>query len=170
MSFDYNVYFRSDCFVPLLSAICSSILCLFALVLFSSFIRDIYYYKNVIKRVSQCIFLVILIITMLNVTRTEIKRLSIGGIYLLAEKKEDTESISGIIEKMDETDIFIRRKYYNVENNAGKGEFIFVNGNRYYLMTYGDLKIGDCVVMQVLPKSRFVLEINKIPNGTESGG
>ena len=49
--------------------------------------------------------------------------------------------------------------FYDAENNHGNGEVIVVNGKKYYLTTYGDFGVGDDVILNVLPKSGFVLKM-----------
>lgn len=76
------------------------------------------------------------------------------------EKETDIIEVSGVIEDTIEIDALTGCKY-GTENNHGRGEALIVNGKKYYLTTYGDLKVGDKVILKVLPRSRFVIEIQK---------
>lgn len=66
--------------------------------------------------------------------------------------------ISGTIDNTIELPSFGGAKY-GVEQNHGYGEAIEIDGVRYFLVTFGEFKQGDQVVVKVLPKSRFILEI-----------
>ena len=48
--------------------------------------------------------------------------------------------------------------------DCGYGGAIVINGEKYYLITYGDTKVGDYVYLSVLPKSHFVMEIRNTPD------
>ena len=80
---------------------------------------------------------------------------------MLYENQQHAIHISGFIENTDEIDAFTGSKY-SVEQNNGNGVSIVVNGVKYYLMTFGDLKTGDYVSLEVLPKSGFILSFEKI--------
>ena len=85
--------------------------------------------------------------------------LSRGGFYLLFEKENEAIEITGTIESTFEISSLGGMKY-DVEQNNGNGEGIIVDGTKYYLMTYGDLKEGDMVTIKVLPKSKLILELS----------
>ena len=59
-----------------------------------------------------------------------------------------------------EIDSYTGQKY-GTENNHGYGEIIVVNGEKYYLTTYGDFGVGDDVILDVLPRSGFVLKMER---------
>ena len=39
---------------------------------------------------------------------------------------------------------------------------VHIGNERYYIMSIGDLEVGDEVVFEYLPKSKIILAINKI--------
>lgn len=156
MSFDYNIYLRQNCIVPL-------VLLLFAAFLFFrggyrligrlskvSFLKSVKSNAKTLVFLAACLFL--MIVNLVVLLR--------GGIFLLSEKETDAVEISGVIEQTVEID-WITGGKYGTENNNGRGEALIVDGKKYYLATYGDLKAGDSVVMSVLPRSGFVLKIQK---------
>ena len=57
--------------------------------------------------------------------------------------------------------LFPKRGYPDIENNSGLGESLIINDKRYYVMTYGNYRIGDKVRVFFLPKSKYVLKIEK---------
>ena len=83
-----------------------------------------------------------------------------GGVHLLFERETNKVQITGVIERTGEIDYYSGAKY-GIEQNHGSGETITIDGIEYFLVTYGELKEGDRVIAEVLPKSRFVLFINK---------
>ena len=83
-----------------------------------------------------------------------------GGIHLIYENQTDAVSMSGYVEDIDEIAPVVGSKY-DAEQNNGRGVSIVVDGVKYHLMEYGDLEIGDYVVFDVLPKSKFILKLEK---------
>lgn len=156
MSFDYGVYFRQNCIVPLL------LLLFFAVLLIRVGYRLVLrlsknFCLGALKENSLTLVLLAVLILFITISAVPLLR---GGIYLLFEKESDAVEMSGVIERTVEIDGITGGKY-GTENNNGRGEALIVNGAKYYLTTYGDLKVGDSVVMSVLPRSRFVLNIQK---------
>ena len=156
MKYEYNLYYRQNCVVPILLIlfvgflmfkVAGPVIKKFSFVRFSSFIK---------KDIQRCLFLLICLF-LISVNSINLFR---GGIFLLIEKEEDAVEISGVIEKTIEIDALTGSKY-ETENNHGRGEALIIDGRKYYLTTYGDLKIGDEVTAKVLPKSGFVLEIRR---------
>ena len=43
----------------------------------------------------------------------------------------------------------------------GFAYYIYIEGQEYYIMCIGDIKIGDKVEVEYLPKSKVILSINK---------
>lgn len=150
MKFDLSVYQRLDCYFPLG-------FCLFDFLIFLNILFDLFGKKknnnkagNIIGLISTCFLFTISAI-----------HLSRGGIYLLFEDESDQIEIKGIVEETIEIDAWTSPKYDGEEqyNNYGRGEALVVNGVKYYLIEYGNIKVGDYVHMLVLPRSHFVLEI-----------
>ncbi len=83
-----------------------------------------------------------------------------SGIYLLHEKEKDWVVVTGEVEEISQLSQIEGGKYYDENDNfKGFGEKVIVNGSKYYLQ-YGDLNVGDHVIMKVLPKSKLVLELS----------
>ena len=157
MKFAYEEYYRQDCIVPLLLIFFSAIILIKIIV---SMIRK---YMgggllNFIKGNTLNMLFFIVFISLITINLIHLLR---GGIHLLYENQQHAIHISGFIENTDEIDAFTGSKY-SVEQNNGNGVSIVVNGVKYYLMTFGDLKTGDYVSLEVLPKSGFILSFEKI--------
>ena len=152
MTYDYYVYYRQNCIIPI-------ILLLVSFVLFFGQIyalwkeRLTYSPKDIVYSIFfLCIAFYLIIANIVPLAR--------GGIYLLVEKERDAIQVSGTVERTVEID-FVTGAKYHVENNNGSGEAIVVNGRKYYLTTYDDIHSGDHVAMDVLPRSGFVLKIER---------
>lgn len=152
MTYDYNVYYRQNCIIPLILLFFSSIL----------FFLQIYSLRKERHASSpkDILFSIFFLCVALFLMIANIVPLVRGGAYLLVEKEEDAIQVSGTVERTIETD-FVTGAKYRVENNDGNGEAIVVNGEKYYLTTYGDIQVGDYVVLDVLPRSGFVLKMEQ---------
>lgn len=150
MTFDYDMYYRQNCVLPI-------IFLLGAIYMIGSLF--VHWFDNnnscskcstSVRIFSLCIFLFLLVVNVIPLAR--------GGLFLLIEKEKDSEQIIGTIEETIEIGSLGGAKY-RVEQNRGYGEAIVVDGRKYYLVTYGNFQIGDNVTLEVLPRSRFVLQI-----------
>lgn len=156
MRFAYEEYYRQDCIVPLILVAFSTFI---MVKIVMSVIRSypskagIFVKNNIFRMLFFMLAFFLITINSIHLLR--------GGIYLLFEKKEQAICVSGTIENMHEIDGWTGSKY-SVEQNKGNGVSIVVNGVKYYLMTFGDLEIGDHISFDVLPKSRFILYLEKI--------
>ena len=153
--FDYDIYFRQNCIVP----VCGIIFSILGIVLLLiSLIRgyhdlDARNFKNEVIK-GTFVFCIIV-----HLTIGCILPLAHGGIYMLFEKEKEAKHVSGKIEDMIDLPLYGGGKYYD-ENNQfkGHGKCIVIDGTKYYLM-YGDLNVGDDITIRVLPKSKLVLEL-----------
>ena len=147
MEYDYSVYYRQNCILPILfSSFCLILLTVFVV--------------SVCKKLSaheplDILQSVLILVTFLLLTTLNLTPLFRGGFWLLFEKENDAVTITGTVEETDE--IRFAGAKYGVENNNGFGETLVVDGVKYYLMTYGDTEVGDTVTLKVLPRSRIVL-------------
>jgi len=102
----------------------------------------------------------VLIILSLVIIFSSVHILRNGSVFLPLEKELEAECVGGVIEKTEEMS-FLKRGYPDIENNSGLGESLIINDKRYYVMTYGNYRIGDKVRVFFLPKSKYVLKIEK---------
>lgn len=151
MDYDYDVYYRQDCIIPLLMML---FLLLWLGVSILSFIKE-----KKLNGTVDCLKLFVFLVIFVSLFSINAIHISRGGFYLLFEKEINKIQVDGIIENVIENNFYTGAKY-NVESNKGSGEAIIVNGEKYYLVTYGHFKPGDHVILSVLPKSHFVLSIN----------
>jgi len=150
MIFDYNVYLKQNCIIPLACVLFSTLCVVFEFA---------WLWRNHTKTSPDkvlgtilvlCIFIYLFAVNIIPLTR--------GGIFLLFEKERNQIQISGQIEDTINLPSFGGQKY-RVDNNNGYGQAVVVNGERYYLSSYGEAKVGDEVYLKVLPRSRFVLQM-----------
>ncbi len=154
MRFEYSVYFRQNCIVPL----CLLVFCfIFFIPSIIRFVIDLIHKTadhSIGNRIKHVAFLLILSF-LVTVNLIPLVR---GGIFLLSERETDAIEVEGIIEELDELS-FLGGFKYPYEQNHGNGETIVIDGTRYYIMTYDKFQCGDCVIIKVLPKSKLILEI-----------
>ena len=156
MIYDYNVYYRQNCIVPLIF----SLFCAFCMAKTVRFMWKKFSTTPLRQCIKEIAISGIAIALLIFLTAVNLINLSRGGIYLLFEKETDIIEVSGVIEDTIEIDAWTGCKY-GTENNHGRGEALIVNGKKYYLTTYGDLKVGDKVILKVLPRSKFVIEMQE---------
>ena len=152
MVFEYQIYFRQNCLGPLVFLLFTIIALIWDAIEVIKVQRPVCIKKCGAEIALFCICSFLFTINFIPLLR--------GGIYLLFERETDKTIVSGVIEETGEIDFYTGAKY-GVEQNQGSGETITISGVKYYLVTYGDLKEGDSVTAEVLPKSRFVLSIMK---------
>ena len=152
MQCNYETYFRQNCVIP-------TLLILFCIILIVIFIfkavSNIHYKSIKTYEILKLAFFLLIFVFLISVNIPPLAR---GGIHLFFEKEKDAIAIEGQIEDTFELSWFGGSKY-GVEQNHGNGEGIIINGTKYYLMTYGDLKKGNSVSIKILPKSKLILEI-----------
>ncbi len=153
MKFDYSVYLRKNCHIPLvLATFC------FVCIIVAIF----YFFKDKPHSAVKVLKLIALLSVAGFLLGINVACLSRGGFCLLFENEADQIQIEGIVEKTVEIDSLTGAKY-DVDNNHGNGEALVINGEEYYMFSYGDTKVGDYVYMSVLPRSHFVMELRKTP-------
>lgn len=156
MSFDYNVYYRQDCIVPLCLALFTGAVLLHCLLRLVRKLRI----TDREKKIRECRFFFIALPIFAFLLSINFIHLFRGGIFLLTEKEADAVTITGMIEETAEIDPYTGSKY-DTEQNSGNGEALVINGTKYYVVTYGDLETGDKVSVTVLPRSKIILEIHR---------
>lgn len=173
VTYDYNVYFRQNCVVPIFFALFSLVLFIGSLAMIikdrgANPILKTFFKKIEASQLTKAISSIIFLLIPLFLIIVNLFPLFRGGIYLLYEKEKDQIQISGTIENTIEIDSYTGA-FYDAENNHGYGEIIIVNGEKYYLTTYGDFGVGDDVILNVLPRSGFVLKMEREEDNTEDG-
>lgn len=81
------------------------------------------------------------------------------GRHLITEKETDKINVIGEVDRIKNT-YGINKYSYNNEANSF-AYYIYIEGQEYYIMYIGDIKIGDIVEVEYLPKSKVILSINK---------
>ena len=153
MIFDYEYYRRCDLWWPIIVVVVFILPCGISLLkeLLSNKMQ-----RSPIQRVLSGILagLVLLILVGINM-----RTLWDGGIWLLIEKPEDAISNAGIVEKIEEYGSGRGHKYKTEYDGTKFGCAITIDGQKYFLMTSGELQAGDTVAFSYLPRSTYILEI-----------
>ena len=163
MIFQYSKYIRGCFFVPLLVFIFFSFYLISVLIPFFTQLK-----KSTLtpQKIQQ--YLVGFLVGAFFLTMNG-GRLLNGGIFLMFEKESDAIVVEGQISQINELGIFsfpeLSSDYGNGDSN---GVEIVINGVGYAVPVCGDLQVGDEVVLTVLPKSKYILEIRKTGTGSPS--
>lgn len=80
------------------------------------------------------------------------------GIHLIKEKEIDKIECSGTITDIKEMS---QMHKYTFDGQTSFSSYIFIDGERYYVMYTGSLEIGDEVSFEYLPKSKIILSIDE---------
>ena len=93
--------------------------------------------------------------------------LSHGGIYLIQEKQTEAVSMRGYITQIDELGIFLLPSIendYNEDKQFGdpQGYEFTINGVQCTAPAKKSLMVGDYVEVEYLPKSGYILYIDKV--------
>lgn len=79
------------------------------------------------------------------------------GIYLFVEKESDALINSGTI--TDITNTYGNNKFTYEDKHSIASSYVYIDGDKYYIMYIGDFDIGDEVEFEYLPKSKVILSI-----------
>lgn len=108
-----------------------------------------------------------------------IGRLFHGGFYLVAERENDAVIMQGAISDINDLNRFSFPELKNVyRDGQPNGAQLVINGITCIAISSGDLEVGDFVTVTYLPRSKYILSIEKeigvtkkaqsygMPNGT----
>ncbi len=151
MSFDYSEYYRANCVEPLQHLLFFLVVVVAALVYF--------FISQQRKMLVGWLGLALFIYMIASCVSSNNIQLSRGGIYLLKEKETDTIQIEGTVEDAFLIQPAVSRGRYNVAGAHGEEMAVVIKGETYYLMSFGEIQIGNSVSLLVLPKSHFVLHM-----------
>ena len=104
------------------------------------------------------------VVTAIFLTVINIMELGRGGIFLLFEKPQHAVEITAEIKGRVKNEWPFGGKYGEEDSFYGAG--VILEGKKYWLTTYKDLKIGDTIRAEVLPKSRFILKWEQVEDAS----
>ncbi len=146
MIFDYNQYRSGSLVTPIIIGMV--FLILFIIIIIKIMRLPIEKDKITIKNILVIIiFLLIILDSCLRLRY---------GIYLLYENKNQFTTISGRIDEID--NVFQSPRYY-YNDEPVHASIVTIDGKKLYFMTRGNLKVGDYIEVEYLPKSTFVLKV-----------
>ena len=121
--------------------------------MFSSFKRDgqIVTFKNVIRFLKTHIFVILFA---LFIVVPSFKH----GMHLFTEKEQDAIGDVGAITKITRT--YGNNKFTYEDKHSAFSSYVYIDGEKYYIMYIGDFNVGDEVEFEYLPKSKIILSIN----------
>jgi mRNA degradation ribonuclease J1/J2 len=79
------------------------------------------------------------------------------GIYLFSEKESNALVNSGTI--TDITNTYGNNKFTYENKHSIASSYVYIDGEKYYIMYIGDFNVGDEVKFEYLPKSKVILSI-----------
>lgn len=122
------------------------------LIMFSSFKRDgqIVTLKNVSKFLITHILVISFAIFMVVPSFKH-------GIYLFSENEQNVISDVGTINNI--TNTYGNNKFTYEDKHSTLSSYVYIDGERYYIMYIGDFNVGDEVEFEYLPKSKVILSI-----------
>ncbi len=82
------------------------------------------------------------------------------GIFLLLEKESDVKTMTGKVENVYNSHFTCA--YYIYKGHKTHTKVVVVNGIKMYFMSIFNLRVGDIIEVKYLPKSKIVLEANKV--------
>ena len=104
------------------------------------------------------IFTVVMAISLLINSSATLKH----GVHLLYEK--ESAKVEGVGEVTDFETFFNGVQSYQYNGKTVQACYVLIDGEKYYIMYKGDLKVGDEVQFEYLPKSRVILSIQEVDN------
>lgn len=150
MNFSYTMYFNGAFLTPLLIVIFMTFI--FVSVI-HSFTKQILQHCPPIIIARSIFFLLVLILC----TLPQIKCLANGGWKLITEKDADAKTSVGIVENIVEPS----KRLSAFKINHCHGADITINGVTFFIMTAGDIHIGEPVSIKYLPNSHFIMEMQR---------
>ncbi len=138
MVYDYFEYYKVMFIAPIV------FFCFAALVTLVNLLKQ----KNVKGKAFSILTLMILLFVCLFPF--------VHGIHLFLEKEEDSLELAGVITDIQDTHGLNK---YRHNDHTAFASYVYIDGEKFYIMCIEDYQIGDEVVIEYLPKSKVVLSI-----------
>ncbi len=150
MKFEYNEYYR----MLVIGSICIMTISLIGILIDIILIIKNNGYIKFDKRIIKYLVSIIVHAFFFSLGAAPFKH----GRHLITEKETDKINVIGEVDRIKNT-YGINKYVYKDENSFAY--YIYIEGQEYYIMYIGDIKIGDKVEVEYLPKSKVILSINK---------
>ena len=156
MKFEYNDYYK----VLVIASIVVMTFSLIGLLINLFLLIKNNGYKKFDKRIIRYFVSIILLAFLFSLGAAPFKH----GRHLITEKETDKINVIGEVDCIKKTYGINKYSYNNDVNSFA--HHISIDGEVYYIMCIGDIKIGDIkigdkVEVEYLPKSKVILSINK---------
>lgn len=158
MYFDYAGYVRECLNIPLTSLI---------LEIIGYIILIVIYFCKKISFSRKRLFILFIMILLLESVCRDVGQLRHGGVYLIDEQETQAVREKGTVLKIEELSVYslprIECDYYeNLKYGDPTGYELNINDVQCTAPAKGDLKVGDYVEVEYLPKSGYILYIDKV--------
>ena len=150
MKFEYNEYYR----MLVIASICIMTFSLIGILINIILLIKNNGYKKFDKRIIKYLVSISVLTFLFSLGAAPFKH----GRHLITEKETDKINVIGEVDCIKKT-YGINKYSYNDVNSFAR--HISIDGEVYYIMYIGDIKIGDKVEVEYLPKSKVILSINK---------
>lgn len=148
MKFDYDEYFKILFTASVCLIIVSVIAIVIATIVFLKNNRTIQFDSNLKGYIVQ----IIMFLFLLSIAIFPFKH----GVHLVEEKENNKLEHVGVI--TDITRTYGNNKYF-YDNKNVFASYVYIDNERYYIMYIGELKIGNKVKFEYLPKSKVILNV-----------
>ncbi len=161
MNFSYEQYLSHATLVPIITIL----FLIFLIISMIDYKNVIPFFKKIMKRekiiwnkIGTKVFICFCITPLLIMS---IRALSQGGMDLIFENPEQRMETTGTIQNITLLDSSSGYKF-PTDNGASFGVKLTIDDCHYTVISIDDLQIGDCVLLEYLPESKYVLTIQKI--------
>ena len=114
------------------------------------------------RGIGKYLFLLFILLGHIETVYVNVSILQDGGIYLTKEAEADAVYMEGTISEIVELDFFQFPRFHGNGDKATGFEY-YINEIKCTVPIRDELQVGDYVEVEYLPKSGYVLYINKVP-------
>ena len=156
MNFDYNLYYRGCLIVPCVLIIFVVVVLVAAMV---PFIKKLFLHT---VKPNDVVKLILLLLVCVILSFGKISILANGGLQLLNESESDAIILEGEIQEVVEIGGYFFPNFGSKYDEASNGFNLTINGTKCTMPIKGEFDVGDDVRVSYLPRSGYVLSIEKI--------
>lgn len=141
MTYDYSEYYKVICIAPMV---------LFGFAALTTLI-NLSKRKKKVKENTLCI-LTLMIFLIYSIFPF------VHGFHLFSEKEANSLELTGVITDIQDTHGLNKFRH---NDHVAFASYVYIDGEKFYIMCIEDYQVGDEVVIEYLPKSKVVLSIRE---------
>ena len=141
MTYDYYEYYKVICIGPMV---------LFGFAALTSLI-------SLLKREKKAKEKILCILTLMIFLFYSIFPF-VHGFHLFSEKEANSLELTGVITDIQDTHGLNKFRH---NDHVAFASYVYIDGEKFYIMCIEDYQVGDEVVIEYLPKSKVVLSIRE---------